>query len=471
MKMQIALISFAILFTFGHDTFAGGSSVNNGGDWFVRTLPLLKMKLPEDFGVVEGVQYKKVGLRKCETKDIARLDDIAGIPDTVNVINLPDRDWNALQVLIENGKHLVCSLGIVDANPLTSLETLVNNEDTNRILYEVFPGVGRQIKYSKSLGTIGEYTFRLPAMGTFLINRDPRGSFIGYNLQDGLRVLGFPHSLYFKPESTPQDFVYIPLSIQDRDRVYFVQTVIDNSLTPVWRIVLPIAIAPENLPLPALAEAIQESKDGTVWESFYGIKFDPFTDPQLTKALAWTSASNTTTSQRLRNELVNKFGVSLLGAMHSPDLLKPVFNVSYVPSIADGELNHPAFRHGSIGGEIVLPIVSQRWRIGADIVHELTHALLGPCGAKCNDERIFEMEMEAHLNERQHLKEMTVLSPLTKFANDAFNFLVAASLPNVEWADSIQTPVENELCEDVILNYGLDKTGIRPITLRKYSCH
>lgn len=466
----LKLIVLFLLVTANSTSYAGGSSVNNGGDWFVRSLPLLKIQLPEDFGVVEGVQYKRVGLRKCEQADTSKLSNSSNIPDKINVIYLPDRNWNAFRVLIENGKTLLCSLGLADSNPATSLQTLTNNEDTNRILYAVYPEVGRQIKYSKSSGTLSQFPYTDPAIGTFLINLDPRGIYVGYNLQDGIRVLGFPRSIYFTPESNPQDDVYISLSIQDRDRVYFVQTVIDNSQNPVWRIVLPVALKTEDLPLAPLAKALRDNTDGTAWKAFYGIKFDPFTDSQVTKNTAWTSFSTTQTSQRLRKELVLKFGVSQLGAMSSPDYLMPLFQVSFLPSILDGELNHPAFRHGERGGEILIPIVSQTWRIGADVVHELTHALQGPCGPGCTDDRLFQMEMEAHTNERQHLKEMVEMQPLTKYADDAFNFLVAASLPNIEWATSYQAPIKRDLCEDVILGYKLDIGKIRASTLSQFNC-
>jgi len=461
---------FLGLLTFGANTFAGGSSVNNGGDWFVRTLPLLKIQLPEDFGVVEGIQYKRVGLRKCDTQDLARLDESVNIPDKINVIFLPDQNWNAYRVLIENSKTLLCSLGLADGNPATSLKTLTDNEDTNRILYADFPEVGRQIKYSKSIGTLSKFAQSSPALGTFLTNLDPRGAYAGYNLQDGFRVLGFPHSLYFNFEKSPEDFIYIPLSIEDRDRTYFVQTVIDNSKDPVWRIVLPVALSADDLPVAALAKALRENTDGSLWQAFYGIKFDPFIDPQTTKTAAWTSMNQTPTSQRLRRELMQRFGVSESAAMYSPDLLAPQIEVAFVPSIVNGELNHPAFRHGDIGGKIVLPIVSQRWRIGADVVHELTHALQDSCGPICTDDKFFEMEMQAHLNERQHTKEMIQLFPLSKYADDAFNYLVAASLPNVEWVQNIQKPLKTDLCTDVILSYKLDPTKIKPSTKIKYNC-
>lgn len=449
----------------------GGSSVGNGGDWFVRTLPLLKVQLPDDFGVVEGVQYKKVGLRKCANPDLKRLEIPENIPDVVNVIYLPDRQWRAYRVLIENGKHLVCSLGMIDGNPETSLKTLTRNEDTDRVLYADYPNVGRQIKYSKSFGTISQYEHLTPAIGTFLTNLDPAGVYIGYNLQDGLRVLGFPRSLYFKPQPEAVDFVYIPLSIQDRDRPYFVQTVVDHTKAPVWRLILPVAFSRDDLPVAALAKALQETSDHDLWIAFLGIKFDPFIDPQATTAAAWSSFNSTATSEALRMELMRRYNLSQYAVMNKPELLQPHFNVVFLPSIYDGHLNHAAFQHGEKSGEIRLPIVSQRWRIGADVVHELTHALQRPCpSAGCSDDRLFEMEMEAHTNERQHLKEMTLMMPTTKYANDAFNYLVAASLPNVEWANNLQKPAAENLCADVISSYRLDPEKIRKTTFEKFNC-
>lgn len=451
--------------------FAGGSSVGNGGDWFVRTLPLLKIQLPEDFGVVEGVQYKKVGLRKCSEDDLKRLEIPANVPDVVNAIYLPNREWKAYRVLIEGGKNLICSFGLADGNPTTALKTLVQNEDTDRVLYADYPDVGRQIKYSKSLGTISKLAYSIPALGTFLTNLDPRGTYAGYNLQDGLRVLGFPKSLYFKPQADAVDFVYIPLSIQDRNRPYFVQTVIDNSNAPVWRIILPVAFSQEDLPLAALAQALRESSGTGVWEAFYGIKFDPFVDHQLTQSIAWSSFNTTPTSKSLRMDLAHRHNFSEYAVMARPDLLSPQFNISFLPSVVDGHLNHAAFRHGETSGEMLLPVVSQRWRIGADVVHEITHALQQPCPiVGCSDDRLFEMEMEAHLNERQHLKEMVEILPMSKYADDAFNYLVAASLPNVMWANTLQKPVQRDLCEDVIISYQLDPAKIQNGTLKKFNC-
>lgn len=469
--MRTKPLAFIATFLLSAQAFAfGGSSVGNGGDWFVRSLPLLKIELPDDFGVVEGVQYKKVGLRKCTETDRARLDVPADVPDLVNVIYLPNREWKAYRVLLERGKHLICSFGLADGNPNTALKTLLQNEDTDRILYADFPE-GRFIKYSKSLGTLSKFVTATSAIGTFITSLNSHGTYIGYNLQDGMRVLGFPRSLYFKPQTNATDFVYIPLSIQDHDRHYFVQTAIDNSAAPVWRIILPVAFSTDDLPIAALAKALRNSHDREAWKAFYGIKPDPFIGTTATSVMAWSSFNSTPTSTRLRSELMQKHGLSKIAVMSDPEFLKPHFEVSFVPSMLDGHLNRAAFRHGDKTGHITLPVVSQSWRIGADVVHELTHALQQPCPlAGCSDDRLFEMEMEAHINERQHLKEMVQMMPMTKFADDAFNYLVAASLPNVEWSNVIQKPIKRDLCEDVVLNYQFDPKKIHRDTFKKFNC-
>lgn len=461
-------ILFTLLIALNTNAIAGGSSVNNGGDWFVRSLPLLKIQLPEDFGVIEGVQYKKVGLRKCDSHELSKLNDSTNIPDKINAIYLPDRNWNAFRVLIENRKTLLCSMGLVDNNPETSLQTLTNNEDTNRILYAHDPKLGQILKYSKSLGTTSRWAYET-ALGTFLTSLDPGGVYFGYNLQNGFSILGFPRSLYFNKENHPEDYVYIPLSIQDHNRTYFVQTVIDNSKAPVWRVILPVALNSDDIPLAALSKSYLENTDAS-FIGFQGIKFDPFTDPQITKQVAWTSANQTPTSQKLRLELISKYGVSEYAAMSSPDDLEPILKVIFLPSISNGQLNHPAFQHNKNGGEIILPIVNQRWRIGADVVHELTHALQTPCLQTCTDDQLFQMEMEAHLNERQHIKEMRELFPLTQYADDTFNFLVAASLPNIVWTTSVQKPIERHLCEDVISGYNFDAKKIKKSSFKKFNC-
>lgn len=448
-----------------------GNESSGGGDWFVRTLPLIKIKLPEDFGVVEGVQYKKVGLPRCNEQELERLKVKSNIPDTVNIINLPDRNWNVIQVMIENGKQMICSLGPIDVDPTLTLKTLVDNEDTNRTLYFEDGNLGRQIKYSKNQGTVSKFSFSSShTMGTFLVHHEPKGVYIGYNLQDGLGVLGFPRSLYFKTTQEIHDFVYIPLSIQDHTKTYFVQTVIDNTQNSVWRLVIPIALNSKDLPIASLAQAIRESKENHVWDFFYPVKFDLYREQKFTKLQIWTRGKQTPTSELLRKQLIQKFGVNEVGAMFDPDLLKPQFNVSYIPSIEKSQLNHAAFHRGDNGNEIILPIVTQAWRIGADVVHELTHALQVPCGPDCTDDRLFEMEMEAHTNERQHLKEIIELFPAAKYASDAFNYLVAASLPKVTWVDQLQKPLEQSLCVDVILNYQLDPEKIQTKTMKKFNC-
>ncbi|MBL7544532.1 MAG: hypothetical protein JNL11_12010 [Bdellovibrionaceae bacterium] len=450
---------------------AGGSFVGNAGDWFVRTMPLLKFQLPEDFGVVEGVQYKRVGLRKCTAADLQRLKNKNDIPDKINTIYLPDRNWHAYRVLLENAKYLVCSLGLASSDSAQALQLLVNNEDTNRILYMDTVELGRQIKYSKSNGALTEVAYRLPAIGSFLTNLDPKGVFIGYNLQDGLRVLGSPRSIYFRAEAHAHDFVYIPQSIQDRDRAYFVQTVVDNSPNPVWRLILPVAFSKNDFPLYTLADALRKTKGfGPVVKAFFSFKIDTYVEEHLVKFSAWSSFSETPTSKRLRNELATKFDLPYLVRFNDHQYLAPKFQLKFVPSIVDGKLNHAAFVHGENFGEIILPSISQQWRVGADVVHELVHALQEPCPMPCSVDRRFEMEMEAHQIERVHIEEMIKEAPETKYASDAFNYLVAASLPNVEWSTTLQSPIQKDLCTDVIEGYQFDVRKISDVTLKKFDC-
>lgn len=176
-------------------------------------------------------------------------------------------------------------------------------------------------------------------------------------------------------------------------------------------------------------------------------------------------------SKLLRMELAKRYNFTEYAVMWNSDLLSPQININFLPSIVDGHLNHAAFRHAEVSGEMLLPIVSQRWRIGADVVHEITHALQQPCPViGCSDDQLFVMEMEAHLNERQHIKEMIEALPMAKYADDAFNYLVAASLPNVRWAESLEKPIQKDLCEDIILGYELDLKKIKKSTLKKYNC-
>lgn len=461
--MRSIVFLFSIVFSLS--VFAGGSFVGNGGDWFIRKLPLLKVKLPDDFGVVEGVQYKKVGLRKCDAKDLNRLKVKGDIPDKINVIYLPDQNWNAYRVMLENSKYLVCSLGVADKNPKTSLQTLVINEDTDRVLYRT----NGEVKYSKSYGSSEEKFGTLP-IGSFFINIDPAGSYIGYNLQDGMNAIGYPRSIYFKPEPVPADFVYISLSIQERDRPYFVQTVVDNSAAPVWRIILPVAFEKSDLPIAKLASELRSNQNMQLMRMFSGIKNTYYRNETTTRMLAWSSVNKTPTSQSLRRQLMARYGFDEYSAFYSPESLLPHLKINFVPSILGGKLNHAAFIHLGNSGELTIPIVSQTWRIGADVVHELVHALQTPCNSGCDDDKIFDMEMEAHSLERQHLQEMIQMDPVTKYADDAFNYLVAASLPNVEWATTLRKPVKGNLCVDVISNYKLDIEKISSQTLAKYNC-
>lgn len=450
----------------------GGSSVGNGGDWFVKKLPILKFELPEDFAVVEGVQYKKVGLRRCTVNEVEKLNDSTLVPDKYNFIFLPDRNWSVYKVILEDAKYLLCSVGLVDSNPATALNTLLNNSDTNRILYFEDAIENKNIKYSKSTGILGKNNFAIASIGSFISNFNSRGVFIGYNLQDGYRVLGAPRSIYFNQEANPVDFVYIPLSIQERNRNYLVQTVVDNSYSPVWRVILPIALHGADLPINDLAEALDKDKVSgyELGKAFRVIKFGTWADDTTTKFEAWTSMSETLTSLSLRKLIMKKYNVSQDAVMNCPDCLMPKLKIDFLPSILNGELNHAAFIHGQENSYIRIPIVSQQWRIGADIVHELAHALQDSCGNICSDEKIFILEMEAHTLERQHIKEMTEMYPATVFANKAFNYLVAASLPNVVWSSEYQTLEPDNLCHEVIMNYKLDILKISKTVLNKFNC-
>ena len=445
----------------------------NGGDWFIRILPLLRVPLPDTTSVVDGVEYTRVGLRRCDSSDLAKLKEPGAQPDRVNVIDLPGQDWRIYQVMTENQKQLLCSIGLQVNDPVAGLQSLVANDDTDRILYDNSSG-SQILKYSKSLGTY--FNPKHPselAIGTYLaiLRGNQNGSYLeGYNLQDGLIVLGRFQALQFQQAVSPQDFIYIPTAVKDPNRIFFVQTVIDNSTHPAWRVILPVAFSADDIPLTSLYDALVNNTSPSMWQSFSGVKVNPYYSDDVNRQTAWYDPNETPTEKSLMAQLVQKFGVDPDGAEIDPVLLQPHFTVAFTPSLNAGRLNHAAFRHGNVGSEIVLPTITQGWRIHADKVHELTHALQTPCEMPCSEDRLFNMEMEAHTNERTHIAEMIGLNPPVEYARTAFNYLVAAGLPSVEWSDNVIPPLQRSLCDDVMLGYGFNPANISSASMRQWNC-
>ncbi|MCB0415956.1 MAG: hypothetical protein KDD50_16580, partial [Bdellovibrionales bacterium] len=462
-KMNLKLIFAGAIFLISMTCYAGNES--GGGDWFIHSLPLLKIQLPEREGKVEGVIYRRVGLRRCTDKDIT--DQNAGI---LYSTFMPDRNWSAYQVLYSWYAGLICSLGQSESDPERALKLLVDNDDMNRVLYEN-DGQTTYVRYSKSSGAFRSYP---QAIGTYLAVSRPKSFYptetgiFGYNLTTINQELYF-NEFKYPVETKPVDFVYIPISIDKSDRVYFIQTVVSKGFPP-WRLILPVAIHSENIALAKLTDNINEAMRKGSYSSIPGAIGLPEPYAPDKRPYAWSLFTWTKYVYDLRMKLRKKFGFSKRTVLERPKNMEPQLKLTTLPSIDGNTLNKPAFHQSRIGSEIVIPIANHAWRTAADLVHEVTHALQPNFGSSMTDEQRFQNEMEAHLSERQFISQIGKSNPLYAQLTPYFNYLVGAALPRVEWVDQNVVIEPQKLCEDVIETYNIDTNSILPEILKKYGC-
>lgn len=445
-----------------NNRLSSGNESSGGGDWFVTHLPLLKFELPEEEGAREGIYFKRIGLPKCTLSDQKLLSE-----DSDNYVTsyLPNRAWQAVRVLVHNGRQLVCSFGHMPKDQESSLDLLVNNENTNRIILDPANPKSLRPIYSKSSGLNYKYGFF--AVGTYLIT----GKLFGINFQfnscgptiGDMVLFGYP-----KTENAA-DFVYVTTGIEPSDRIYFLQTMI-SSKKPAWRILLPIALPQNEIPLPQIAEQI--AKDGC--PRFGNVHFDDNVPQKYTDMYAWSMFNITRTSLNLRLKIAWQEGVSFLGMLARPDWLAPHFTLYLTPSIVGSDLNHAAFHHSGENGKIFIPIGTPAWRMSADVVHELTHVLQLKNGRGNSDDDRFQNEMEAHLNEREHVVELSKVfntSP-QMYAQllQVFTYTASATLPLVRWVNGETAPHRMSLCDQVIETYKLNRNHISSESLNRFNC-
>lgn len=458
-------ILWVLTVIFSNPSFAGTST--HGADWFIHPLPLLKPKLGQNTNDL-GLSYNPVSLRRCTAEDTKQPSGPGKIE--MNVTYLPDKNWRAYRVLFWGGSSLRCSYGLAESDPKKALKLLIDNEDTNKVLYADFPGHPQTIRFSKATGVFRSFP---SLVGTYLVAGSNEFKSGGYHL------LAF--SLQYSGQATSGgqltvdsgggplvDTVYVPSEIfNPGKRTYFVQTVTSSSIKPAWRIVLPVALPEDSIQLynVTLKKILNEAPPiGAAGN------FDNYNSLQENQTFAWTSGYYSPLSKKLRKLVQNKFGFSSEAVVGKPWLLAPQIQVTVVPTIENSSLNNAIFHRSGAGGEIILPLGNQSWRTGADVVHELTHVLQPTYGIDNSDNGRFQNEMEAHTNEREHIEQVWARSPDLKVMANAFSYLVAATIPNVQWTDKIIQPKEISLCDEVINSYRLDKSKILPATLQKFGC-
>lgn len=439
-----------------------GTSDSGGGDWFVKALPILKIKFPESDGYVEGVQYKKIKLDRCVNYEKNTFT-------TGHEVDLyfPGKNFEAIKVRTLYSQ-ILCSHGVVESNPDKALQILVNNDETNRAT--VYDG---HIMASKIYG--GPM-----AVGNFLVIKNAPNKLAVFGNVWMLNIPLDPN--FFSADqalasSGETDEIFVPSDIKQSKRVYF-----GNNPNGIWRLLLPVALEEGVIPLQELSLKLTlsyQQKDEKTLDLLNNISLpkgfpDGVVEPWTTVAQIWSTLERTSDNVQLRNHFYSSYSLNLKteNRDHSYLELKELsgkFDFIFSPTIELNDITHAAYHSFGHRIQFAIPLLNPTWRVVADMIHEMTHAIQTYSGSNSSDQT-FRNEIEAHRNERAYLNDLSKNSDVLKSLIKSYNYIVAAEVPKVRFADSIVKSPELTLCDEIISSYGLDRSQISEDFLKRYDC-
>jgi hypothetical protein len=441
---------------------AKGTSDSGGGDWFAKALPILKIKFPEADGYAEGVQYKKVKLDRCadyEKKIIMTGREVDAY--------FPGKNFEAIKVRILVNQ-ILCSYGVVERDPDLALQILVNNEDTNRTTL-----------YQGSIMTSKIYGGAM-VVGNFLIIKTAKNKLSVFGNAGMLNVSLEPHFFWADSalaNSSETDEIYVPSDIQLSKRVYF-----GNNPNGNWRILLPLAYDEGVIGLQELSEKLNAAyllRDEMTLGLLNNIALpDGFPsgvgEPWTTVAAIWSMLERTSNDLKLRNQFFSSYNLNLKAEDrdHGYTELKELsdkFDFNFSPTVQLTDVKHAAYHSFGKKIQFAIPLLNPTWRVVADMIHEMTHAIQTTAGPNSNDQ-IFKNEIEAHLNEWEYLNDLGKSYDVLESLIKSYNYIVAAEVPKVRFVDSLVKSPELPLCDEIISSYGLDRSQISEALLKKYDC-
>lgn len=437
-----------------------GTSDTGGGDWFVHPLPILKFQFPADGGVVEGVRYQRFDLPRCDETDAKR-----GNPEYELVALFPGAGFTAVKVQT-SFNEIVCSYGVVETEPTKALQLLVNNEDTNKD--RTFQGHIMDSKVYGGPAVIGNFLLTMTAD-----NKIQLFSNHFTNLK--------PQERHFftlrKSERKAVDAIYVPVDIEKSDRTYFAHNVFGN-----WRLILPVPIKETQVPLRGYAAKLVETferRDATELDLLNRVSLpEGFPSGAVP---AWTTVAQifstllrTSGNAELITKFNEKYGVDLkVGDTDGYEALKIIsekFSFEFSPTVGLTEIHRASFHSSAARTKFALPLLNPTWRVVADMIHEMTHAVQEHSSNDSQEQR-FKNELEAHLNERAYLASLAEKYPVIKDAIASQRAIVAAGVPNVEFVDAVaDVKSELALCENILKSYNLSRDRISPEVLAKAGC-
>lgn len=441
-----------------------GTSDTGGGDWFVRPLPILKIQIPADGGIVEGVRYQRFDLPRCKGGDVP-----AEFREQATALLFPGPNFSAVKVQT-TGYFIVCSFGVVESNPEKALQILVNNEDTNR-----------------------ERTVDGHMIDSKVYSGSPYGGNSLFKTTEADRVLPFSnHFLYPSPqkkkffEQWPSaekgtEAIYVVTGIEPSDRVYF-----GHSIYGTWRVVLPVPLLETEVPLAGYSEQLSIAKnksDPAELDLLNKVSLpkgfpNGAVEPWSTVAQIFSTLQRTSTAGSRNAALIEKFNRKYSVELHAgftmgyEDLkvLSDKFTFEFTPTIGLTEIQRPSFHSSVTKTKFTLPLLNPTWRVVADMIHEMTHAVQEH-SSNDSQEQLFKNELEAHQNERAYLASLAEKYPVIKKAIATHRAIVAAGVPNVEFVDSASAvKPELALCENILKSYNLSRDRISPDVLIQAGC-
>ncbi len=433
---------------------AEGGTAGNGGNWFIRPLPILKFTFPESQGVVAGVHYLRVRLSRCTPQEL-QLHQNQGVRE----LYLPGKNWEVYRVMTDFGS-LRCSFGVAELNPTKALSLLLRGEVESKEIAEN----GLSL-YDKSFGGV------LVKGPHLIIPKDEK-----------LRIFSLERtnyktkSYFLNPpvQAISGDDVYIATGLDKSENIYF------GYLANSWSIILPLDVTAAELPLAEVSKIMDDATEKEIlpiWKIL-----DPIPHPQVYKdhlggenwadgwiqKVIWNDHWQTTTAQALRAKLAKRFGYQAQDWALNKDLQDKV-QFDLVPTILESDINHPHYHSpGKVQAKITLPLGIPKWRVSADLVHEMVHMLQSPISHEMSDEEILTVEFEAHQAERRHIAELIEQNPVLKVAVPSLNYVVASAIPLGAFGKSPGT--DENLCGNILKEYKLNSVKISVDTLSRLKC-
>jgi hypothetical protein len=443
-----------------------GTSDTGGGDWFVSPLRIKPIRFSKESELIEGVVYKRLDLHRCSEAEARRK-----YPDAEPVTYLPGHGFSAVKVQASFDR-IVCSYGIVEREPDKALSILVNNNETNRDHF--FENV---IMHSKIYGGPS-------VVGNFLVTTETANKVqvFGNGLQTGFLM---DQNFFRSPRdaapelnsrSAETDAVFIASEIIPSQHIYF-----GNNPQGMWRLLLPLEINERRLQLPQLAAGVSDARRHKIVQDLDLLSTINLprgfprgsSEPWLVVAQIWTAVERYSEKPQLLDRFYQAYNIPLeAGTVRGYDSYKQIadqFEFKFSPTIGLNDISRAAYHATGKRVQFTLPLLNPTWRVAADMIHEITHALQSDSGSE-KDEQKFLNEMEAHLNERAFLKGVARRSELAALAIGANNSIVAAGVPFVEFADPKHQSGSPTLCENVLRTYRIDRAKVSRDVLRRYDC-